>query len=473
MKFRLHSLVLLLTTAFALTFCLLSTASAQTPYDVAEIGTFGGSWTWISAINAYGKVTGYSATRGDSASRAFVGDPLHTNALTDLGTLGGTTSEGMAINASEEVAGYSTTADNSTHAFLYSGGTMKDLGTLGGTHSWGMGINASGQVVGYSDMPGNTVTHAFLYSGGTMKDLGTLGGSSSMAFAINDSGEVTGVASLPGDTSAHAFLYANGAMRDLGSLDGSPASQGQAINNFSQITGSAETRDFNYHAFLYSGGTMTDLTPTPPQTWSLGSGQGINNFGQVVGWSLQYNFHDVFLYTPGIGMATSYDLLGNPCDPFGDCGTWEGVTLTGINDMGQIAAANGFVLSPPASWFSAFQGKLQITGKGETHFHLTGSFSRFSADMSFDPLSQPVLLQIGSLPIAIQKGSFKQASNGEYVFQGIVGSAAVDFHISPVTNMSFTFKVQGRTGTPFRVTNPARFILMIGNNKTMGTLPWK
>ena len=214
---------------------------------------------------------------------------------------------------------------------------------------------------------------------------------------------------------------------------------------------------------------MTDLMPHPG---TLSSGQAINNFGQVVGWSFEY-FHDIFLYTPGIGMVTSYDLLGNPCDPWGDCGTWEGVTLNGINDVGQIAAANGFVLSPPANWFSAFQGKLQITGKGETHFHLTGSFTLGSDSNGLDPLTQNVLLQLGSLPVPIQKGLFKQASNGEYVFQGVLGAAAVDFRIKPVTSTSFTFKVQGRTGTPFRVTNPARFILMIGNNKTMGTLPWK
>jgi hypothetical protein len=84
-----------------------------------------------------------------------------------------------------------------------------------------------------------------------------------------------------------------------------------------------------------------------------------------------------------------------------------------------------------------------------------------------------VLLQLGSLPIPIQKGSFSQDSKGDYVFQGVVGSAAVDFRITPMTGTRFKFKVEGLTGTPFRVTNPARFILMIGNNKTMGTLPWR
>jgi hypothetical protein len=45
--------------------------------------------------------------------------------------------------------------------------------------------------------------------------------------------------------------------------------------------------------------------------------------------------------------------------------------------------------------------------------------------------------------------------------------------MSPVTSTSFTFRLEARTGKPFRVTNPARFIFMVGINKTMGTLPWK
>jgi hypothetical protein len=92
-------------------------------------------------------------------------------------------------------------------------------------------------------------------------------------------------------------------------------------------------------------------------------------------------------------------------------------------------------------------------------------------------LTQPVHLKLGSLPVAIPTGSFKQASNGDYVFQGETNAAAVDFRISPVTNTSFTFRVDGSTKTPFitpfAVTNPANFFLMIGNNKATAGLPWK
>ena len=222
---------------------------------------------------------------------------------------------------------------------------------------------------------------------------------------------------------------------------------------------------------------MTDLAPYPG-TWS--AGQSINNFGQVVG---RFNgpYPDIFLYTPGVGMAGYDTLFPDPCDING-CWPWEYVSLNSINDLGSIAGSgaapylyygSGFILDPTFSWFSAFQAKLQIMGKRETHFHLRGSFTLGADRNGLDPLTQKVLLQLGSLPIPIQKGLFSQDSKGDYVFQGVVGLAAVDFRITPVTSTSFTFRVEGRTATPFRVTNPARFILMIGDNKTMGTLPWK
>jgi probable HAF family extracellular repeat protein len=115
----------------------------------------------------------------------------------DLGTLGGPSSNGYAINARGQITGSSDidiAGIASTHAFLYSDGTMQDLGVLGGgLISVGLGINASGQVAGWSYNSGYLML-AFLYSDGTMQDLGTLGGAQSEGYGINASGQVTGSA---------------------------------------------------------------------------------------------------------------------------------------------------------------------------------------------------------------------------------------------------------------------------------------
>lgn len=62
--------------------------------------------------------------------------------ITDLGTLpGGGQSSGLGISRSGQVTG-NVGVDSSTHAFLYSNGTMRDLGTLpGGMNSFGNRIN--------------------------------------------------------------------------------------------------------------------------------------------------------------------------------------------------------------------------------------------------------------------------------------------------------------------------------------------
>ena len=141
--------------------------------------------------------------------------------LTDLGTLGGSWSNVVAINDKGQVIGWSQTIGDLTwHAFFYSDGKITDLGTLGGSSSYPSGINDKGQVVGWSQTAGDSAVHAFLYSNGTMTDLGTLGGSNSQPVGINDIGQVVGSSyTVGGDI--HTFLYSNGAMTDLGTLGGS------------------------------------------------------------------------------------------------------------------------------------------------------------------------------------------------------------------------------------------------------------
>ena len=130
--------------------------------------------------------------------------------------------------------------------------TITDLGDLGGGESGAWGINNSGQVVGQSRLSAVSL-HAFLYEGTTMKDLGTLSsyyGSSSMAFGINNSGQV------------------------VGESDGK--------------------------AFLYDGGNMIDLNTLLPtgSGWVLSNVNGINDSGQIVGYSYINGYQRAYLMTP-------------------------------------------------------------------------------------------------------------------------------------------------------------------------------
>ena len=126
------------------------------------------------------------------------------SAVGGLGTLRAYTA--VAINNQEQVTGYAINSSNSIrHAYLYSGGGMTDLGTLDSvrTNTEGLALNNQGQVVGraatnlvFMSGPVNT-SHAFLYSGGTMMDLNNLttaptGWTLQSATGINDRGQIVG-----------------------------------------------------------------------------------------------------------------------------------------------------------------------------------------------------------------------------------------------------------------------------------------
>ena len=70
--------------------------------------------------------------------------------IVDLGTLSGSFSYAYGINNSGQIVGESGSAWGDNHAFLYQNGTMTSLDTLGGAYSGAYGINDIGQIVGFS-----------------------------------------------------------------------------------------------------------------------------------------------------------------------------------------------------------------------------------------------------------------------------------------------------------------------------------
>lgn len=329
MKTKLPSISLIMAVVYWAT--LTNNAHCQLEYTLTDLGTLGGSSSLAYGINNFGQVTGQSLSTGDGTTHAFL---YSGGSMSDLGSLGGDESVGYGINNSGQVTGYSTSS-NGIRAFLYSAGSMSDLGTLGDNYSTGRGINDSGQVTGWSSI--NSTTHPFLYSSGAMSDLGTLGGTFAYGtggYSINNSGQVTGASASPTSPSGlavtHAFLYSGGSMHDLGALGDGYYSRGLGVNNSGQVTGESATSNYfnNIHAFLYSGGSMKDLGTLGG---SFSSGSGINNSGWVVGNSTTSSGGtDAFLYKGG----AMTDL--NSYLPSG-----TSVTVTqanAINDRGQIAA---------------------------------------------------------------------------------------------------------------------------------------
>ncbi len=225
-------------------------------------------FSFVTAMNSRGQIVGWESFIPPLEDvRAFVWD---NGVLRDLKTPGGCCGGrniAEAISEAGHITGVTNAFGGPLHAFLWRTGTMTDLGTLGGRQSFGLDVNASDQVVGWSVYdPNGEHEHAFLWTSGAMQDLGTLAGQTdSRALKINDAAQVIGV------SGSHAFFWSRGVMQDLGVA--SPV----AINSRGQVVLNAGGR-----VLVWEDGVVTPVD-SPGSSYSLAT--GINERGEIVGWS--------------------------------------------------------------------------------------------------------------------------------------------------------------------------------------------
>ncbi len=127
------------------------------------------------------------------------------------------------------------------------------------------------------------------------------------------------------NSSSKQWLYS---VKDLGTLctpDSFPCGIGvNAVNDKGEIAGYIYTLSFQ-HAMVSSGGTLKDIGGFPPGGW--GEATGINDRGQVVGWSTLQGDEAI------PGYAFLYD--GGALQNLGALGGNFSVA-TGINNRGQL-----------------------------------------------------------------------------------------------------------------------------------------
>jgi probable HAF family extracellular repeat protein len=257
-------------------------------FQLTDLGTLGGAESHATAVNNNGQVVGKAMTPyGVYRAFAYVNGVMY-----DLGTLGGDYSAATGINDLAQITGESTLANKETRAFSFANGVMYDLGTLGGNYSTAAGINNNGLIVGTAALSSGH-DHAFVFANAVMYDLGTLGGNYSTAAAIDDGNVIVGTSAiatnpLPGEYNQYAFAFLNGSMQNLSILGGifndpyhpltiQAVSEGGIAGDY----GPDPLGGFGPAGFAYVGGQLAIFGNSSTST---GSEEGVDAFGDVVGW---------------------------------------------------------------------------------------------------------------------------------------------------------------------------------------------
>ena len=303
--------------SFSLT--LAHAAWAHPEYRVTVMGPANSAAT---DINKAGVVVGNYAF-SPTATHGFLN---RGRGLVDLGALGGTSSTATAINDKGEVLGNWTNASGQ-RGFIYYAGKQRDIGILPGHYSIFTDINNRGYITVIDGQ--RSLLRA---PNGKYTDIGSLPVDNPLtnAFALNNRNHITGQSGplvFP-DQPFRAIVWIKGVMRDLGDF-GFDINSGLDINDRGQITGFASlpvglhTR----HAFLYSNGRLIDIDGRRDSDVDSSSGEGINNYGHVVGNS---NHLSGFIYR-GKRMQSLNALIDRRLG-------WDIYAPQAINDAGQIAA---------------------------------------------------------------------------------------------------------------------------------------
>jgi probable HAF family extracellular repeat protein len=186
-------------------------------------------------------------------------------------------------------------------AVAQTGYVVEDLGALpGDTSSVAWAINANGDVVGWSMGPAGTRGFLYTNAGGMVALPGPPDRPRTVARDINDESVIVGSANMGGTDLGHAVLWSGGSVQDLGTLGTGFYSEAWGVNNLGQVVGWSYTDGGSgltgVHGFLYTQAQgLVDLTPDS----DTGHALDVNDAGQVTGYKTALGGYHAFRWQGG------------------------------------------------------------------------------------------------------------------------------------------------------------------------------
>ncbi len=329
-------------------------------YVVLNIGTPDGYECFRpNDINAAGQVVGVAFSRDSNDVDEYLirGFLWESEVFTELPPLADSlSSEAWEINSTGQVVGKVYRINDEypgTRTVLWLNGVCVDVAPShnNGRQSHELGINDFGDIVGCFRKP-DPSEPGFMIKDGVFTDIGSLGGSTKPT-SINIHGQVAGRSWSKEERTQRAFLWdTNTGMVKLDDVAGETTlASANAINDSGQIAGrewfyEAGDERLQDHAYIYDPVVGVIRLGTLGGTKSIP--YSINNFGQVVGWSVcKYKRH-AFLYDEESGMRDLNRLIHSSSEVLLN-------VARAINDEGEIVGSGqitdsrkevGFLLIP-------------------------------------------------------------------------------------------------------------------------------
>ncbi|MDT8070617.1 MAG: hypothetical protein ROO76_20850 [Terriglobia bacterium] len=360
------------------TVALIGSSVAQAPkpakYNVTDLGTLGGAYSYTYTLNEAGIVGGGAATPTQIDGLSQMAFIWQRGQMIGLGTLDGaacpdcsSASAGVSSSGIAPMISETATFDSNgedfcafgTHrqcvAAVWKNGVVAALQRLpGGNNSQAYWTSKAGEIVGFSETTAFDDTCAVPYQklrfegvrwgvDGTPRRLRPLPDDTvSFAFGINDSGQAVGVSGLcsnttlpPGEPGGpHAVLWESDGTPVL--VDSLPAAIGNSvagnINNRGDVVGTQELADGTVHTFLWNKTSgIQDVMVSGAFATIAPCCHTVNDQRELTGFAVGEDGPQAFAWKDGVFTDLNAALPnGSP---------WFVFITASINNAGQIAAS--------------------------------------------------------------------------------------------------------------------------------------